>query len=610
MSGPSTCEDTNPGRPGPSVPIRERKGLGRNWGAPALAYGLPVTALGLWLTAMPHVSLDRISDYGLITALPVTYFVALAVLAVSFYLQLGRSRFGAVVPAVHVLLLIVMVHGVSAFLYDVPRFSWTYKHVGVTQYILEHRSVDPLIDAYHNWPGFFALAAVLTKSLGLSSPLAFAGYSQLSFNLLYLPLLLVLFRTLTVDRRVVWHAVWLFYSTSWVSQDYFAPQALAYLFHLAILGLCFGWLSGRSVLTAATHRTLPVDGDTGPEPAASGQQPTSSVVLGTVVALLLFAAVVCSHQLTPFMTIAAVTALVLTRVCRVRSLPVIMLGMVLLWNSTMASPYMAGHNQWYSTLGSLLTNLDKNLPDLQGSSAAHQFVVNSTRVMTLCVWLMAAIGAFRMRRGAGLPVSVVLVAFAPFPLLALQSYGGEMLLRIYFFSLPFMVFLGAHVLTVPSPNPPQRSSVASALLAHVGLLGLMLVAYFGNEKINHISRAEVSAAQWVYTHAPKGSTILTVASINFPQKVAANYNDYTYISLTDDHNIQLRSTTVSGILNYALKTKTERMYVIFSKGQHDYTELYRKISVGTYNSLKAGVINSPRFAPVYINDHTAIYALR
>lgn len=520
------------------------------WWPVALTWGLLALVFGLRWLALGHIDLDRLSDYGLTTALPRAYFAALIVLAGSFTWQLTRTRVSTWLLAVHVLSLIVMLHGLTAFLYDAPRFAWTYKHIGVVGYILDHGTVDPGVDAYHNWPGFFALASALTGALGLPSPLPFAGYAQLAFNLLYLPALLLLFRSLTPDPRTVWHATWLFYATSWVSQDYFAPQALAYFFHLTILAVCLTWLSG-----GRTRRPSPgAGGGSAGAGALAVYRRVRPDLPGTLAVLLLFAAVACSHQLTPFMTVAAVSALVLARACRVRTLPLWMLALTVLWNVTMASTYLSGHNQWYASLGSLFANLSKNVPDPQNLSAAHALVVGVTRAMTLGLWGLAALGAWRMWRGGTRFLTPTVLALAPFPLLALQAYGGEMLLRIYFFALPFVAFLAAHALLRPagpgSPAGPPRFTPLPWLVS-AALLAAMTVAYFGNESVNRIHRDEVQAARWLYAHAPPGSAILTVSTNNFPVKISGNYNEFTHLSLTDDQGVELSTLDPREILAYS-----------------------------------------------------------
>ena len=81
----------------------------------------------------------------------------------------------------------------------------------------------------------FVLGALLTQLGGLPTPLALAGWAPVYFNLLYALPLAVIFRSLVRDERLVWAGLWLFFLSDWIGQDYWAPQALAYFFFLAIL---------------------------------------------------------------------------------------------------------------------------------------------------------------------------------------------------------------------------------------------------------------------------------------------------------------------------------------------------------------------------------------
>ncbi len=75
----------------------------------------------------------------------------------------------------------------------------------------------------------------------MQSPLSYAAWGPVFFNLLWLPALLFIFHTATEDRRLSWLAVWFFYLGNWIGQDYFSPQALAYFLYLVVLAICLAW---------------------------------------------------------------------------------------------------------------------------------------------------------------------------------------------------------------------------------------------------------------------------------------------------------------------------------------------------------------------------------
>jgi hypothetical protein len=144
------------------------------------------------------------NDLGLISVMPKLTLVCLGLLAISFAINLrGRDQLAL---AAHLLVLIVCLYGLTEFIEPYPRFSSVYKHVGIIQVLQLHASINPHIDAYFNWPGFFAFGDLLVKLTGWRSALAFAAWGPLLYNLLYLPPLLVIFNWATDDPRLKWLA--------------------------------------------------------------------------------------------------------------------------------------------------------------------------------------------------------------------------------------------------------------------------------------------------------------------------------------------------------------------------------------------------------------------
>src|SRR5205085_4136438 len=116
-----------------------------------------VSAIVLWAASLPGVDLSRMNDLGLVSVLPPATYVALIVLIVSYCLLVHQRQAPMPIALLHVIVLIVMIHGTPAILYGTLRYSWAWKHVAIVDYIQRHGSVNPYIsflNAYHNWPGF------------------------------------------------------------------------------------------------------------------------------------------------------------------------------------------------------------------------------------------------------------------------------------------------------------------------------------------------------------------------------------------------------------------------------------------------------------------------
>src|SRR6266487_849605 len=101
--------------------------------------------------------------------------------------------------------------------------------------IMRTGSVDPGLDAYFNWPGFFVLSAFVTQIIGYHDILPLAAWAPVFFNLIYLGPLYMIYTSATTDKRLVWLGPWFFYLTNWIGQDYFSPQGFNFFLYLVII---------------------------------------------------------------------------------------------------------------------------------------------------------------------------------------------------------------------------------------------------------------------------------------------------------------------------------------------------------------------------------------
>ena len=105
---------------------------------------------------------------------------------------------------------------------------------------------------------------------------------------------------------------------------------------------------------------------------------------------------------------------------------------------------------------------EANVLDRLSGTAGHVLVVQGRIVLTLVLWALAAAGAVRDWRRGRLDVRVVLLAVTPLLLFPAQFYGGEMLIRVSLFALPFVAVLACSILlptdgsTAHPPPAPRR----------------------------------------------------------------------------------------------------------------------------------------------------------
>ncbi|MER6310494.1 glycosyltransferase family 2 protein [Streptomyces sp. NPDC001657] len=479
----------------------------------ALALLALPAALLLWLFSLRGVDLAAMSDLGLVQVLPVTYWAGLVLLGLGFCAALSDRRTRAPHHAGYVLALITFLHATPLVLYPELRYSWAWKHVAVTDVLLDTGTLPTAagrLSVYARWPGFFWANDLFVSHLGLKSPGSYASWFPLLINVALVVPLLALYRSFTRSRRLVWGGAFLFFGCSWVGQDYFSPQAFAFLLYVC-------------VIAAVVHR-LPRPG----RPRA-GPPPLGWAVL----VLLAIVTIVVSHPLTPVMLVGSLLLLSLPRRNRRVALPVLLvaLTLTLAWDMTAARPFLEENlNDLISGLTTPESNAGSGLLGLSGATSGQVMVAWADRILSAVVFLFAALAVLvrpSLRRTA-LPW----LAVAPLPWAVANSYGGEMIFRVYLFALPATAFGAAALLLPPLLSPSRGRGLRRALrrvraaavpVVLVALFGALSLAYFGKENVNYFTTSETSAAKWLATHAPEGSLIVG-ASDNFPYA----YHDYEY----------------------------------------------------------------------------------
>lgn len=577
---------------------------------------LAICAALLWATSLDQIDLRQMDDTGLVSVLPPAVLLSLLMMNVSFCIAISQRPLPMPLLYTHIVAQVFMLYGITAIVQEEPRFAIGWKLAGIVDYIMQTGTVDGRIDAFFNWPTFFILMAFLAKISGFDSALPFMGWAPVFFNLIYLGPLLMIFRAATSDQRLVVLAAWFFCYANWIGQDYLAPQALNFFFYLVILAVILTWLRGgawqpddivnrlRRWAARFDRWRRPVEYClTGIEQPVAASRPAQRAAL-VVILVLIMAAMASSHQLTPFATLAAVTVLVLFNRCTVRTLPLILGLLAATWIIFMATGYLRGHFEHISSpVGSLSSNIDANLSERFRGSPGHIFINYMRTGMSMFVWGLALLGGLRRLYNGHRDWAHLMVAVTPFPLLLLQAYGGELLLRIYLFSLPFMVFFGA-ALFFPSPAVSYRLRSAVMLgVVSMALLAGYLFARYGNERMMYFTTEEVAAMRYLYDTAEPGSQF--VAATNTVAWRFQGYQTYKYTHVPRES----RTRDLEAVADVMADEKYPVSYLILTRSQQAAGELYIGWPPGTWEAFEQALQDSPDFTLIYANEDASIYVL-
>ena len=238
------------------------------------------------------------------------------------------------------------------------------------------------------------------------------------------------------------------------------------------------------------------------------------------------------------------------------------------------------------------------------------------RVLTALVYCLAFLGVMPPLAARLFDMSCVLLAVAPIPMLAANSYGGEMLFRVYYFALPFMAFLVA-ALVYPSPTAGRtwRTMILTTALSG-GLLFGCLFPYYGKERMNYFSKNEVPPTQFLYSNAPTGSLLLDVDG-NYPD-LFKNYEYFSYESLVYDSDsgaiIQPEQPCFAAYpADYIAQVMEQgnytAAYLIMTRSQVAMSDEYGYLPIGSLGKIEDALRHSSHFRVILSNPDAAIFAL-
>lgn len=536
---------------------------------------LPLLIGGLWLLAIRNVQPRAMNGLGLVSVMPLSSLVLIGLLTLSFCLALRERPLRASIALVHVVVLVVMLFGVTALVEPDPRFASVYRHVGIIDTIIQHGAADGRIDAYFNWPGFFALGAMISQVAGFDSPLAMAAWGSVVFNLLWIAPLLVIFRWGSDDARVWWLGLWIFFSANWVGQDYLSPQAMGFTLWLVILGALLTWFTPRPAVLAETPSVrwalgllnvwkLRAQLHAAAEDLQHHRSPrlAAGIVLAVIV---MFTAVVSGHQLTPFPILLTVTGLVVVGGLETRRLPILMLVILAAWISYQTTPYLSGHLEHVAEpVGKTGANLTQNVAGRVEGSSEHLFIVSIRLFGTAFIWLLAVVGAARRLMARRFDIGFWVMAVVPFVLPILQPYGGEMMLRVFLFTLPVVAFF---IASAAYPTVRHgRTWVMTATVAVVCcvLLGLFQFTRYGNERLDYFTHGDIATVDALYRVAEPGSMIYGSNNVPWRARDYASY-DYRSIPKLDAWHGTVSPRPADVLLEMAHVSPPEGAYVIVTR---------------------------------------------
>jgi len=277
--------------------------------------------------------------------------------------------------------------------------------------------------------------------------------------------------------------------------------------------------------------------------------------------------------------------------------------MIAAWVSYMTVTFLAGH------LAGLLADVgqadavtDASVGRRLRGSDGHLAIVYFRLILSFMIWLVAAFGVLRRLWYGKLDLVTGLLALAPFGMLALQSYGGEILLRVFLFALPFTAFFIAAAFR---PRRGRMSAAWTAALA-VCLLGLaiaMPIARYGNERADRMTQLEIAAIDELYAIAEPGS-LISVGNNNSPFRFE-DTELFRFRSLSP----HVANSDVDSLVTYMSRANLD-CYLLMTRSMQATAEMFTGLPRGEWEAMIAELRTRPELEIVVENPDAIAFKLR
>lgn len=535
---------------------------------------LVVAALVCWTIAAVGLKSAKEADYGLLQAANPLLGASIVLTIAAFLFGVRARIWSAVVSST--VCLIVIERLTTTVGTDIPLYPWTYKHLAVVAYIQRYGGVERGVDIYHRWPGMFSATAWLSNLTGVS-PTTIAHWFTPVIHVLGALAVYALARAWGTSALAAASATFLWEALSFLAQDYFSPQAIAYLLGIGVL-ICFG--------LARTHRAF------------------------VYLTPLIFAGVTITHQLSPYWILLTAFALLVFRRLRPWWIPVLLAaiaGGYLLWN------YAAVRDYGGAVSGNLASNV---FPSAQSNDVLAAGVAFRLTEFIYALMFLSAAAVFLVgwRRkqdvlGAGILTFSVLLLLA-------QSYGGEAIFRVFVYALP-----GAAVLIAPALNRllqarVTRMSLAAALVTVACLASAQ--SYFAGWFGYRVTKGEIAANHYFAAHAV-GASYLTSVPPGWPSLDTFQYAffgtqqaNYTASVFTANTRIKAdlgSSAEYDKVMTVLQSRKKLPTYLVLSDRDQYYGWFVGVLPKDGLTRLETKVSSDPRWQLAFTSGDARVYTL-
>jgi hypothetical protein len=246
-------------------------------------------------------------------------------------------------------------------------------------------------------------------------------------------------------------------------------------------------------------------------------------------------------------------------------------------------------------------------------SAGVHFSERASGVLSLAMWVLAAVGAWRRWRSGRPTLALLILAYSPVLVLLAGAYGNEGILRVYLFSLPWTACLAASALN-PVPSNRSRLGVLKVPAAITIVLILFFPSFFGNDYSYVMPKADVEGVSAFYQTAQPGT--IFAADDNFPSDLSGRYNLFVQKFLYGEDGIVSlqKSLTENGsgltrVISQNDPNLHQPVYVLISGSMQAYGTAYGFLQPHQLQKLSDILNRTSGWFRIYHNSGLTVFEL-
>lgn len=453
----------------------------------SLSVILLILAFFLWVLSVINAKgllPTGMGELGLLSILPITFLIAFALLVLSFFITLqfsnGNHRFLLVCQTI---LLICFLNLTPVIIEGTARFTMGYYNFVSVDYITQTGQINPSAIWSNNWPSFSIFFSAISQLCSIPDQYILMIYPAL-FNFVLLIPVFLFFHITTKNSKQTWFAIWFLFFGNWVGQDYFSMQSLAFFAIILILFLAFKNIDKNMhnyqwfILFFFILFFI-----------------TSSHLLSSIAVLCIFIVFSITRQLTrpTFLLLIAV--------------------LIVSWTVFNASTYLGWNLE--TILGQMLDLgqiFHSNIAGRVSGSPEHILISQVRVIFSAIIVLFAVLGfslSFKNKQFGPTEKRILYVLIGFSFLFFAFTYGGELFMRLYWFTLIPCAFFASKCL---------KNKLVLCLIMIFFIIAapsLHFVSHYGSEIIDYVPKSELEGISFFYDMTTQGYVIGPLRDLNY-----------------------------------------------------------------------------------------------